>query len=451
MKKFFSDQWLKIKKIFERFRNLEIQFRRGRWEKLNFTQLILVYPIRLIVQVIKESIKDQCLPKASALAFTTILSLIPLITVCFSLLSAFGTFEDANSSLLVFIQNYLIPVSGDTIVSYLQLFQRKVEAGALGTIGTIFLFATAVSLCLSVEEAFNLIWKVRQHRKLYLRLLTFYALLTLGPVLLSVSLVQSVNLELVLRSFGVFPGFLERMFPFALSWIFFCAVYKLLPSAPVRWVPALISGFVIALFFELAKYGFNTYVSWFLMESYSKVYGAIAMFPIFLIWIYIVWLIILVGAELCYTIQNLKRIIIENYESDFVTNEIPVVDNLTPLEVFSVIAGAFADGFGPASKRVIEEKSMLAIEVIETVLHRLLEEKLIVEAKSGDQSGYLPSRKLDTIPLSSLINLFENPSWQNQCSSGLKKIVKTWLQYEEKIASGVTAAVLVAPDEPVSK
>jgi membrane protein len=234
---------------------------------------------------------------AQALSYTTVLAVVPFTTVAFAILSVFPVFEEWMATIQTFIYKHFVAASGDTVQYYLQQFSQK--SAQLTAIGLLFLIVTALMLMETIEYTFNEIWRVQQKRKALYRFLTYWAILTLGPILLVVSLSLTsyvVSLPLFEKTIGggVRAFFLNSL-PFLFETLAFALLYMVVPNTHVRWRHALAGCVLTAILFEVAKWGFAYFVVNF--SAYQLIYGAIATLPVFLIWIYLSWMIILLGAE----------------------------------------------------------------------------------------------------------------------------------------------------------
>lgn len=234
---------------------------------------------------------------ASALSFSSVLALVPLMTVVFSALSLFPVFKSKSGDIQDFIYRNFLPKLGDQIQIYLQEFSAN--AGQLTLWGLVFLLITTLTLLATIEDAFNRIWKVKSGRPMGQRILVYWAMLTLGPIMIAISLsVSSYLLSLsILQGQDVVLSLksqLLRSLPFILELLSFVFFYYSVPNCEVRFKHAFIGGFVAVVLFELAKFGFTQYLGNF--NSYQRIYGTLAILPVFLIWIYLSWLVVLIGA-----------------------------------------------------------------------------------------------------------------------------------------------------------
>jgi len=256
--------------------------------------------LRRLAQFAAQRIGEDRIPQvAGSLTFTTMLALVPLATVAFALFTAFPIFSSFQASLQFFLADHLMPAQlNDQIFKYLNQFASK--AKGLTTIGMIILFVTAVMTMMTVESAFNVIRRVRKARPVAQRVLVYWAIITLGPILIGVSLSISSYLFTQSMSFSA----AQRITPLIewalagaalpLTALAFTILYVYLPNCRVEWRDAVIGGVIAAVAFELGKRGFGYYVR--RIPTYTAVYGAFAAVPLFLLWMYLCWFITLTGA-----------------------------------------------------------------------------------------------------------------------------------------------------------
>jgi membrane protein len=234
---------------------------------------------------------------ASSLTFTTLIALVPLVTVMLAVFSAFPMFASFQSALEKYFLQSLVP-DGIAKPVLQALTQFAAKAARLGTLGLAVLVITALALMLTIDRALNAIWRVRRPRPLPQRILIYWAGLTLGPLLLGVSLSLTSSVLTWNRAIvGAVPGgvgMLLNVIEFVLMALGMGGLYRYVPKTHVRWRHALAGGVFVAIGLEVAKRLLAWYVS--AMPTVSAVYGAFAAVPILLLWVYVVWLIVLWGA-----------------------------------------------------------------------------------------------------------------------------------------------------------
>ena len=240
--------------------------------------------------------EERCLQIASSLTFTTLLAIVPILTVALTLISAFPVFREQLQHVERFLVSYMLPESAAALAGYAEQFAAN--AARLTTVGLAFLFVTAIIVLLTIDRAFNQIWRVPRPRSTAQRFLIYWALLTVGPPLIGASL--SVTYWLVGKSLGLvrdMPIAAEVMLdvvPLLLTATAFTLAYITIPNRRVLVRDAVTGGLLAAIAFEAMKRGFAFYITQF--PTYKLVYGAFAGVPIFLLWIYLSWLVVLIGA-----------------------------------------------------------------------------------------------------------------------------------------------------------
>lgn len=256
------------------------------------------FPWRNTAQVLLARFKEDRLGvTASSLTFTSLLALVPFFTVALALFTAFPIFGKVQQVLERWLMDSLIPETiARQVLGYLTQFASK--ASQLGLVGFSILIITAVMLILTIDRTLNNIWRVRQLRPLGQRVLIYWAAITLGPLLLGLSLVLSSYVMSASKGLvNTLPGSLRFVFDsieFMVLAAGMAGLYHYVPNTPVRWRHALAGGVFVAVFMEVAKKVLGMYLS--SVPTYSVIYGAFATLPILLIWMYVAWSIVLMGA-----------------------------------------------------------------------------------------------------------------------------------------------------------
>jgi len=249
-------------------------------------------------------VADGGLHHTASLTYTTLLSLVPLMTVSLALLSAFPVSDRVTTQIQDFIFQNFVPASGEVIREHLQQFSDK--ASRLTGAGTVFLVLVAVLMMGNIDRAFNSIWHVRRRRGPIANFTVYWAILSLGPIFIGISVVLTSSLEAMPLFAGAAEslrsgrGTVFSLMPVLASSVAFTLLYLVVPNRSVSLHHALAGGLVAGLLFELSKRGFALYVA---TVPYQAIYGALAAVPVFLIWIYLSWLVTLLGAELTYCLD----------------------------------------------------------------------------------------------------------------------------------------------------
>jgi membrane protein len=262
------------------------------------SQTLQTWPWLDTARTLRERFREDHLGlTASSLTFTTLIALVPLVTVMLAVFSAFPMFASFQGALEKYFLQSLVPDAiAKPVLAALTQFAAK--ATRLGAAGLVVLVATALALMLTIDRALNAIWRVRRPRSIAQRVLVYWAALTLGPLLLGISLSLTAAVLTASRGvIGVLPGglgLLLSVIEFVVLAAGIAGLYHYVPNTDVRWRHAIAGGVFVAVGVELAKSGLAWYVG--LMPAYSTVYGAFATVPIFLLWIYLGWVIVLWGA-----------------------------------------------------------------------------------------------------------------------------------------------------------
>lgn len=240
---------------------------------------------------------DRVNVNAGYLTYITLLSIVPLLTVLLSILSSFSIFSNTGQVLQDFLIQHFVPAAGDAVYSALNEFVTNTTK--MTAIGSTFLFVAALMLISNIDKNLNYIWRVKVKRRAVFSFSMYWMILTLGPVLVGASIVVTsylTSLKLLEHEAltGAYNLFL-RWLPAILSYFAFVGLYLLVPNKKIYFKHAMFGAFVATALFELSKKGFAYYITQF--PSYQLIYGAIAAIPILFLWIYLCWMIVLVGAE----------------------------------------------------------------------------------------------------------------------------------------------------------
>ena len=249
---------------------------------------------RLASHVWRHFSVDRLFDEAASLSYTSLLSMVPLLAVVFGVASIFPVFQQWSEQLQSFVFTNFVPASGDQIQSYVAGFLESV--GKLTLTGTFVLIITALLLMIRIERTFNLIWRVPTARSIGNRVVMYWAVLTLGPLALGAAIGLSAQPVFEQVAVGAATHSNWRALGiFSLSWLAFALMFFLVPNRRVRLSHAMVGAFLSAALFGLAKKAFVTFVA---NASFNVIYGALATIPIFLFWLYLVWIVVLLGASL---------------------------------------------------------------------------------------------------------------------------------------------------------
>ena len=242
---------------------------------------------------------DGCRSSAAALTYTTLFAIVPIMTVMFAVIAAIPSLNERGLAIQKWAFEYFVPSAGNQILGYLATFSQ--QATNLTGVGVVFLVVTAVLMLRTIEQTLNRIWHIREPRKGLTSMMMYWAVLSLGPLLLGAGLGISsylTSVSLISNTVAYLGGvrFWLSLLPFFFTFAMLALLYILVPNTSVPVRQGLVGAAVAALLFELAKAAFAQFIKH--APNYQVVYGAFAAVPLFLLWIYISWILVLLGAEL---------------------------------------------------------------------------------------------------------------------------------------------------------
>lgn len=281
---------------------------RGRQSLAKLWAYLLDFEWRQMGHLLRERFREARLGmSASSLTFTTVLALVPLFTLGLAIFTAFPVFAKVQDQLQQWLVQSLVPESiARQVLGSLTQFSRK--ASRLGAVGFVAVLLTSLALMVTIERTLGQIWRVSDPRALPQKVLLYWAALTLGPLMVGASLAITSYLVSAGEGVGVLPSDLRLVLDaveFALLAVCTSGVYFYVPNTRVHWHHALAGGLVAAVGIELGKKLLTLYLAQ--MPTYSAIYGAFAAVPILLVWIYVAWIIVLVGAVVAASLPELGR------------------------------------------------------------------------------------------------------------------------------------------------
>ncbi|WP_449429106.1 YihY family inner membrane protein [Rhodanobacter umsongensis] len=336
-------------------------------------------------------VDDKCFETAGALSYTTLVSLVPLMVAALAMFSVFPVFESARDTLLNFVFRSFVPATGHHIQDALKVFASN--ASGLTGISILMMLFSAISMMVSIEDRMNRIWRVQRPRGWVSRLLLYWAALTLGPILVVGGLAVSSYITALPMIQGTavqlgLGGRLLRVLPFVVTFITLWLLYVVVPNRRVSRRDATIGALLGAVLFEFARWGFRWFVH--SAHTYQQIYGkALAAIPIFLLWIYLSWIIVILGASIAASISSY-----EYQPSDKTLPKGAEFLGLMVVLLHFIEAQRAGTSVDPASVRARDP--YLRSSLIATYFDDLQRAELI---RRGEGCGWLLCRSLDTTDL----------------------------------------------------
>ena len=378
---------------------------------MNFKTLIDSYKeivsqgkISNIIRVVKKALESYGRANSglwvTSLCFYTILSLVPIFAILFSL----GTWLGIADYFLVKLRDYspLNEESINLLITFAQNFLENTRTGILAGIGFLFLGWTLISMFSIIEKAFNDIWRVEKSRMFLRKITDYISFFILFPTLLVISsgvvkiIADKVGLENIALSI------LIKLIPFLTLLFFFTTMYMLIPNTKVRFIPALIAAVFISLFFS----GFQSLFILLqgMVNTYNKIYGSFSVIFIFLFWLKLMWFFIILGAHLCYFLQNRELHLFTKSVEDVNFK----IKEYTAVILMKELVERYLNSLTPLTINEIIKKYGIPYEVIKYILNVFIENELVGEIGEKDDKSYVIIKNVDGISFKTIFKSLEN-------------------------------------------
>jgi membrane protein len=355
-----------------------------------------------LIRVYQKSKENDILIQAMGMVYMTLLSIVPFLLFLFYIMTLFNFFERFDSiinQLRTLILNNLAAGTGETILNYLEVNILNIDIKQLGAISFFSLVMLTVFMLAKIEITFNRIWNVEEHRDIFKRFVAFWTFITLGTFI--ITLFSSMTFIFIERYMGM--GFSDveagqnnvfNWIMFSLNFLVFIIAYYLIPNTKVEPTAAIFAGLISGTLFIISKNIYSIYTDY--MVTYRKIYGSLSVIPIFLVWIYLIWLIVLSGAVISYVFQN-RNIL---YYKNKISSADQTIKNLIPSAVLINIYKDFLDEKTDGTEiNDLREKIKLPVEEIKKALKILKEKKYITETA---ERKFVPATDISKIYLSDI-------------------------------------------------
>ncbi|MDH5472948.1 MAG: YihY/virulence factor BrkB family protein [Gammaproteobacteria bacterium] len=362
----------------------------------------LINGIRIAHLVIRDLMDGMITLRAMGLVYTTILSLVPLIAVSFSVLKGFGVHNQIEPMLLSLFQP--LGEKGAEVSTKIIEFVDNTKAGVLGTLGLALLMYTVVSLLQKIERAFNYTWRVTQHRPISQRFSDYLTVILIGPVLLfsalgvtaSVSNITLIQEVLDIKSVGIIVTLLGYLVPYLLVISAFTFIYIFVPNTKVKIKSALTGAIVAGILWETASWLFSEFVV--SSANYAAIYSAFATLVIFIIWLHINWLILLIGCSIAFYHQQPAH----RHLGSRIIRLSNRLREVLALNIMMLIGRHFLSEKPAWTIEALASHMNISIEICTLLIHRLVKTGLIVET-AGPPETYLPACDLEKLSINKII------------------------------------------------
>ena len=374
----------------------------GHGASLSSWQLRGVRVLRTLSLLVRDLVNGQLTLRAMSLVYTTLLSIVPLLALSFSVLKAFGVHNQIQPMLLKFLEP--LGKEGEEIAANIIGFIQNMNVGVLGALGLALLLYTAISLMQKIEESLNFIWHIQRPRSFGDRFSRYLSVLMVGPILVFAALgitatvmnAETVRGLLATEMLGQLVHTISRLTPYLLVIAAFTFIYMFIPNARVRLVPALIGGTAGGIAWQTAGWAFALFVA--SSNKYAAIYSGFAILILFMIWLYLSWLILLFGASVAFYAQHPEYLYAKGGEPRLSNR----MRERLALSVMSLVAGRFAAGAGMPTMQDFTRLLGVPMHALQIVLDALEQRGLIAQS-TDEPPTYLPARDLSLITVSQVL------------------------------------------------
>ncbi|NOZ23910.1 MAG: YihY family inner membrane protein [Planctomycetes bacterium] len=459
----------------------------------------VISQLRLYTYIGKQLFRDNCLERACALAYTTVLAIVPVVTVAFAFYRSFTGLEGIEDMVKqrmldwFLAQSHIVDTVGKQalqpkeppkalpeappakdqneeatqeqtqkilenyageIASWIKKLSDQLSSRVVGVASMLFLVLASIFLLNTIEGAFNNIWHVAKRRSFIYKMCIFWVIITLGPAFIGASFVLTSRVQ---EWFELWPKLsligrvLFRMLPILSTCVAFFLMYVLIPNVKVRWRSAIAGAIVAGILWEFAKVGFSLYVTK-VMFMYSQTYGTLALIPIFLLWLFLTWLIVLFGVEVTYTSQNFHSLRSEDRRAKHGS----APPESIAMRLVLLVARTFTEGGEQKTLQTIAREMGLAEDEVRPIGDRLIENGILTTTTNGPDPVFLPAKSTDSIRVRDVIKAASMRSSQTFSSrrgeERLSELFKAIDSATESLIGDLTFRDLLekpkAPQEP---
>lgn len=368
-----------------------------------------VFILRVMHMLFKELLGGQLNLRAMSLVYTTLLATVPLLAVSFSVLKGFGYHERLESYLFGIMLEPLGP-SGIEVAETIMGFVDNVKVGMLGSLGFALLIYTVVALVQKIEAAFNFVWQIERLRSMSQRFSNYLSVITIGPVLvfsavgitatmLNTDIAQSM---VTIEPFGTLMLYAGKLLPYLLICLAFTFIYILIPNTRVQFRAALVGGIIAGVLWKITGWGFATFIA--SSAKYAAIYSSFAILILLLIWMYLSWLILLVGSQIAYFVQNPKFMTLHRVE--FVLSN--RLRERLALQVMYLVGYNHTHDREPWRLDQLIDYLDLPDEPVNRMVSVLVGAGLLMEIDDDDGTTYLPVHDIGTVRLVDVLAAVRN-------------------------------------------
>ncbi len=401
--------WAKIQRVYQFVMTDVWRIHPG---DLSSKKTFFLQQLRVVMLTIRGFRNDNCVLRASALTFYSLLSAAPVAAMAFGIAKGFGFETFLETMLFESFQGQEKVIS--QLIHYANSYLESTRSDMIAGVGMALLFWSVVKVMSNAEESFNVIWCVERGRSLGRRFSDYLSIMLLGPFLLLLSssvkvyiMSQITSITRRIELLDVFSPIilsLLKLTPLFLIWIMFSIMYILMPNIRVKLRSGVIAGFFAGSAFYIVQWGYIAFQIG--ATRYNAIYGTFAALPLFLIWLQLSWIIVLFGAELSFSIQNVHM---HGFKEE-VKRISPAFGKLLALRICTLIVQGFARAEKPLTAHRISQTLDMPIGLAHHILDRLVESDVlsIVASLDGKGSTFQPARDIDLLTVHAVVEALEN-------------------------------------------
>lgn len=395
-------------------RFLQVDIWRVSSEDMSPLKYFCLEVLKKVMLAVKFFTTKRVMNDASALTYSTLLAIVPILAVVFAVARGFGY----NKYIEIWFRDALRsqPQAADVIVGFVNSYLIHTKSGVFLGFGLVFMLYTVIMLITNIEKTFNDIWQVKKKRSIFRTFTDYFALMFMIPIVIVVTSGISIFFATLTGSlpdlFLITPalGFLLDLSPYVLMSALFIALYVFMPNTHVKVRSCIVPGILAGVAMQWLQLVYIHSQIW--VSSYNAIYGSFAALPLFMLWVQISWTICLFGAELSYTSQNL-----DYYDFNTVTSDI---SHRFQIVIYTMLMGhicrRFDEGGTPYTINELRDKTGVPIRVVNDLMYNLVEAHLAIEISSdekGEPSRFVPAMSVDKLSLGIMIDSIESSGkWQ---------------------------------------
>jgi membrane protein len=398
--------------IFRLNRFVTSEIWRVRRKEISRSRFAFIRFLRVTTLSVRSLLEDQCALRASALTYYSLLSLVPVLAMVMAVAKGFRFQERLEQMLLEQMEWQREIVA--RILDFSQAFLDTATSGIVAGIGLLLLLYTTIRILSSIEDSFNVIWKVTSARTVWRKITDYLSLMLICPVIFlvtsSLTLFVAGEVKLILeRMWFLLPlgpviFFMLRLLPYIMLWAFFTFIYIVLPNTKVHFLSGALGGVIAGTIFQLFQWGYIEFQMG--VSKYNAIYGSFAALPLFFVWLQMSWLIVLLGAEISFAHQNAEK-----YEFE---EECRTISNahkrLLSLRVLHLVLIGFLKGENPPRDAEISHKLEIPLRLVQQILQELRAAGLVSEVRDIREPkgpGYQPSKDPELLTIKYAIQMME--------------------------------------------